>query len=110
MKYRIIDDGQTVHAGNLAATTNRNGKQIKEAKAFFNTAEHLNHPAAEFLTDDKRVLTKLELKRTAKGYASTLYQYGNVYGCNFNRIKNRPGRWGVTVWEEPTDEKTAASI
>ena len=108
MKYRLTDDGVVVQRGELTDNFFR-GKNIKEAKRFFNVSDTFafNHPQIEFITDDSRVKVTNELKRTDKGFASAVYEYGMLYGCNLNRIKNRAGRWGLTVWEEPTAEQTA---
>lgn len=109
MKYRLIDDGIVIQRGSLADNYFR-GKQVKESKTFFNVSDDFsfNHPTIEFSTDDGRVIVKNDLKRTEKGFASAVYEYGMLYGCNLNRIKNRAGRWGLTVWEEPTATEKAA--
>ena len=106
--YRLIDDGHTVQTGEIVDVILR-GKRIKESKVFFNVPDsfRFNHPSVEFISADKRTTISINLNRTDKGYAATLYEYGRIFGCNLNRIKNRQGRWGLTVWIEPTTEKAA---
>ena len=108
MIYKLIEHGEVVQTGELIDNIFR-GKNIKEAKRFFNVSDTFafNHPQIEFISDDGRVIVKNEMKRTDKGFASAVYEYGMLYGCNLNRIKNRAGRWGLTVWEEPTAEQAA---
>ena len=109
MFYKIVDGQVVVQSGELTDTYFR-GKNIEESKVFFNQTATLSHPIAIFYTSDKRVTHEIELKQTAKGYSSVFYEYGKMYGCNLNRIKNRRGRWGLTIWIEPTDTNTAAAI
>lgn len=106
--FKLIDDGSIIQAGELVDTIHR-GKRVKESKIFFNVPDSFifEHPFVEFISADKRTTISINLNRTEKGFAATLYEYGRIFGCNLNRIKNRSGRWGLTVWIEQTTEKAA---
>jgi len=107
--FKLIDGGHVVQTGDMADTINRNGKRIKESKVFFNVPDSFlfDRPSVDFISADKRTTISINLNRTEKGFSATLYEYGRIFGCNLNRIKNRQGRWGLTVWIEPTSERAA---
>ena len=111
MLYKLTNNGTTVSSGELVDVI-RLGNRIKEARNFFNVpkAFFFDNPTVSFLSSDRRTTTELALNRTSQGYAATFYEYGKMFGCNLNRIRNRAGRWGLTVWVRPTEEKAAASL
>lgn len=67
-----------------------------EHKSYFNSGE-IEAPRILFAVSQNQSVT-LSLHRTAAGFAGTLHCNGSKYGCNLNRVRNRKGRWALTVW------------
>lgn len=103
MKFKLYDRGGTVKAGNLAPVKTEHGHKIHENKDYFQHPTGFENPVIQFDGGPR-----LELKRTATGFSSAIVRGGIKYGCNLNRIKNRPGRYGITAWYEALQETAAA--
>lgn len=101
---KLIDRGGTVKAGELAPITTDHGHTLYEFKDYF---QHpgFDAPAVLFQENGERIT--LNLKRTAAGFSGGLVSHGIKYGANLSRIRNKPGRYGVTAWYEALQEAAA---
>jgi hypothetical protein len=110
MQFKVIDRGSTVKGGDLGQITTEHGHSIFEAKDYFNHPPGFENPVVLFNDTATGEQITLNLKRTATGFSSGTVRQGIKYGCNLNRIKNRPGRYGITAWYEALQEQAAPTV
>lgn len=105
MLYELTDNGKTVSKGELVNVV-RFGDKIEEAKSYFNLSDEasIDNPSVTFISADRSTKTDIPLVRTSNGFKVADHIYGNQYGCNLTKIRNRAGRWGLTVWRKPLTE------
>lgn len=87
----IARSGTYIDSGRLAPASDI----LLEARSYFN-AEGFEGPRVSFVSENLSL--SFELKKTAAGYSSAMVRNGWQFGCNLNRVRNRKGRWALTVW------------
>ncbi|CAG0944782.1 hypothetical protein ANRL1_01931 [Anaerolineae bacterium] len=87
----IARSGVYIDSGTLAPASDI----LLEARSYFN-AEALEGPRVSFTSENLSL--SFDLKQTAAGYSSAMVRNGWQFGCNLNRVRNRKGRWALTVW------------
>jgi len=104
--YKLIENGNTIKAGQLVTITTAHGHTLDESKEYFNGATDYENPIVLFQENGETIT--LKLKVTKKGFSGGLVVRDKKYGCNFNRVQNRRNRWGLTVWSEFLKQEKAA--
>ena len=102
MNYKLIDNGNTIKAGQLVPVTTPHGHTLDESKEYFNGSPEYEKPVVLF--QEKGETISLNLNRSKNGFHSGQVIRGMKYGCNFNRVQNKRARWGLTVWRETTQK------
>lgn len=94
----VSDEGTTILTGQLE-TVELTEKTIREFKTFFNRPG-LRNPETRFSLPDGTEYT-VRPRLVGNGWQATQKRKDWKLGINLFRVKNRSGRYALTVWIEP---------